>query len=236
MRRAAALLFVFLCLLPVAALGQADDAGLLQARQLYNQKKFSAAAAILSKLDQGGKLKPADLVLLGICDTELGLLDEASTALEKAAMREPQSPALQGARANLAFARKQWGEAYRLFSAANARDPGTPQYKDGMVASLVNQGVALFGQGKAAEARKSFLAALEIDPGSTPARRNLGILDLQGGDPAGAATELEKVLAASPDGGVLPLRRARGKLASEYDVAGTPAVPFLAMLNASYQF
>jgi tetratricopeptide (TPR) repeat protein len=199
MRRAGALLFVLLCFLPAASFAQADDAGLLQARQLYSQKKFSAAADILTKLDKAGKLKPADLVILGICDTELGLLDEASTALEKSAMQEPRSPALQGARANLAFARKQWGEAYKLFSAANAQDPGASQYKDGMVASLVNQGVAQFGQGKAADARTSFLAALDIDPGSTPARRNLAILMLQGGDSAGAATELEKVIAASPD-------------------------------------
>jgi hypothetical protein len=81
MRRAWLLLLAALLFLPASIGAEAVDAGLLQARQLYAQRKFSEAAAILVKLDQGGRLKPADLVLLGLCDIELARLDEARAAL-----------------------------------------------------------------------------------------------------------------------------------------------------------
>jgi Flp pilus assembly protein TadD len=192
-------LFVLLILtFPTLLSAQSSAAGLLQARQLFDQKKFAEAAVLLERADQAGQAKPSDLVLLGMSYTELAHYDKARSALDKAAILQPQSAALMAARANLAFIQKRFADARELFKAAHELDPASPSALAGMVASLVNSGGELYAQGKTEEARKNFLQALVYDPGSVPAMRNLAILELQAGAPDKAAVQLEKAVAQSP--------------------------------------
>jgi tetratricopeptide (TPR) repeat protein len=199
MRRVAVLLLVLITFSPALLPAQASTADLLQARQLYEQKKYAEAAAILERADTAGRAMPADLLLLGMCDTALGLYDKAGRALDKAALLEPNSIPLMEARANIAFMKKRYSDAYKLFSAAHDRDPSSATALAGMVASEVNAGVELFSKGEAEKARAAFHHALELDPRSVTALRNIGVLELQLGFPAKAAGALEKALALAPE-------------------------------------
>ena len=201
------LIALFLLLLPLfAAAGQSlsEDPG--RARLLFEQKKYSDAAAILEKAQLRGNPAPADLVLLGMCYIELQELDKAGAVLDRAAMMEPGSVSLLDARGSLAFARKQFLEALNLFRKAHQVDPGDRNAVEGMVASLANYGVEQYGQGKVEDARGSFAEAIRLDPKSVPALRNMAILDLETGDVAAAGASLERGLSISPrDVGLLKL-------------------------------
>jgi tetratricopeptide (TPR) repeat protein len=194
--RAAAVLMLFLPLSTLAAQTPAGESP--QARALFDQKKYAEAVVILQREQRAGNPSPADLVLLGMCYTELGELEKAGTALDTAALLAPRSVALLDARANLSFARKRYEEALGLFREAHGIDPSDKNAVMGMVASLANSGVELFGQGKTEEARRHFQEALMLDPRSVPGLRNMGILELEKGDPGTAAEYLERGLALSP--------------------------------------
>jgi Flp pilus assembly protein TadD len=186
-------LLLLMILLPLAAAGAQSptlEAG--RARLLFDQKKYAEAAVILEKVESTGKQTPADLILLGMCYTELQALDKAGAVLDMAALMEPRSVPLLNARGNLAFARKRFGDALAYFREAHRLDPGDRNALTGMVASLANAGVEMFGQGRTEDARKSFLEALELDPQSVPALRNMGIIELEKGDPE--SVELLKLL------------------------------------------
>ena len=196
-KAAAAVLLFLLPLSLLAAQSPSGDAA--QARLLYDQHKYAEAAAILERIQRGGASPPADLILLGICYTELKELEKAEAVLDAAALMTPGSVPLLDARANLAFARRHFDDALSLFREAHKLDPQDTNAVKGMVASLANGGVELFGQGRAEEARKFFQEALALDPGSVPALRNMGILELEKGDPGVAAGYFEQALAASPN-------------------------------------
>ncbi len=190
----------FLFLLPLSILAAQSLAGdAAQARVLFDQHKYAEAALVLERIQRSGEAPPADLILLGICYTELKELEKAAAVLDAAALMTPSSVPLLDARANLAFARKRYEDALSLFREAHRLDPQETNAVKGMVASLANAGIELFGQGRAEEARRYFQEALKLDPGSVPALRNMGILELEKGDPGAAAGYLEQALAASPN-------------------------------------
>jgi len=196
------LLLLPLCAAPAQSLS--EDAG--RARLLFEQKQYADAAAILERIQHGGTAAPADLILLGMCYTELKELDKAAAVLDMAALMEPRSVSLMNAQGNLAFARKRYSAALDLFRRAHQADPQDRNAVQGLVASLANYGVEVFGQGKPDEARKLFLEAIQLDPRSVPAFRNIAVLELETGSPAAAAKYLEDALALSPkDVGLLKL-------------------------------
>jgi len=197
LRRATVVLALLLPLAGVSAQSPSLEAG--RARLLFDQKKYAEAAAVLEGVERAGKQSPADLILLGMCYTELLALDKAGAVLDMAALMEPRSVPLMNARGNLAFARKRFGDALTFFREAHRLDPGDRNAVSGMVASLANVGVEMFGQGRTEEARKSFQEALELDPQSVPALRNMGIIELEKGDPAVSAQYLEQALAVTPE-------------------------------------
>jgi tetratricopeptide (TPR) repeat protein len=187
-------------LLPLAAAAaQSQTADSARARALFEQKKYAEAAAILEKTRVREDPAPADLVLLGMCYTELGELDKAATALDTAALMTPHSVLLLDARGNLAFARKKFADALESFREAHTLDPQDHNAVAGMVASLSNEGVELFGQGKVEEAEKALAEAIQLDPRSLPPLRDMGILQLNKGNLAASADYLEKALALSPN-------------------------------------
>jgi tetratricopeptide (TPR) repeat protein len=190
---------LFVLLIPLsAATAQALTEESRQAHILFDQKKFSDAAALLEKVTARGDPSPSDLILLGMCYTELNQLEKAATALDTAALMTPHGALLLDARGNLAFARKRFAEALDAFREAHSVDPEDRNAVAGMVASLCNYGVELFGQGKASDAENAFANALQLDPRSVPALRDMGILELQKGDLAASAGWLEKGLVVSP--------------------------------------
>ncbi len=177
---------------------QVSPFGAQAARTLFDQGKYSESAAVLENADRNGPIAPADLVLLGMCYTELAQYDKAAAALDRAAKLEPSSSPLATARGNLAFMQKRYGDAAELFRTALALDAKNRNALSGLTASLTNRGVELTAQGKTEDARASFLQALKADPASAAALRNIAVLDLQTGGTKEAKGYLEKALAASP--------------------------------------
>src|SRR5262249_20318894 len=60
-------------------------------------------------------------------------------------------------------------------------------------------GAVLAAQGRYADAVTRYRQALEVDPTRTAVRFNLAVALQKSGDPAGAASELERVVAERPD-------------------------------------
>ena len=194
------LLVLAILLIPNALLAAQPTAGdSLQARQLFHDKKFADAAAVLERIEDAGRAAPADLILLGLCYTELKELDKAGSVLDLASAVAPPSAALLDARANLAFARKRFADAVELFRQARRLDSSDADAKAGLVSSLSNLGVELVGQGKVDEARALFREALALDPESPPALRDVALLEIDAGDFPAAAGHLERALAAAPN-------------------------------------
>lgn len=198
MRRGVGLLAILL-LAPVLASAQDAQGDSSKARLLFQQKNFTGAAAILERIQRSGHPTGADFILLGLCYTELHELDKAEGVLALAAAVSPPSAALLDARGNLAFARKRYADAVDLFREARRLDPRDADARAGLVASLSNRGVELVGQGTVDEARKLFLEAVGLDPGSIPALRNLALVEMGSRDLAAAGGHLEQALQLSPN-------------------------------------
>jgi tetratricopeptide (TPR) repeat protein len=223
MKALVALVILSLPLCPLAGQSLEEDPG--RARILFSDRKYADAAAILERIQRRGDPAPADLILLGMCYTELGDLDRASSTLNAAAMISPRSVALLNARGNLAFARKRFPEAVEIFREAHGMDPNDRNAVTGLVASLANAGVELYGKGKVPEARARFEEAIQLDSRSVPALRNLALLELDGGSVSRAAGLLEQALAVSPsDIGLLKLlflvRNKQGDAAAMLPILG----------------
>lgn len=152
-------------LIPVfSAAGQSlsEDPG--RARLLFDQKKYGEAAVILERIQRAGRSAPADLILLGMCYTEMNELDKAASVLDQAAMVAPRSAALLNAQGNLAFVRKDYLGALGFFGEANQIDPQDPGARAGLVASLHNAAVLELGRNDAASAARHLRQALDIAP------------------------------------------------------------------------
>jgi tetratricopeptide (TPR) repeat protein len=70
----------------------------------------------------------------------------------------------------------------------------------GSAASLYNEAVILWNQGKYPEAKAKFEASAKADPNNAETQYRLGMANVNLGDMAGAATAFEACLKAAPDG------------------------------------
>lgn len=166
--------------------------------KLFNEGMFEQAAAVLEEALDQGKALPFDLALLGLSYLRLGRLPEAENMLERARSLDPFLAIVHLGLGNLRFEQQRFQEAYEAFNRAAEIEPHSQEAKNGMVASLINQGAEQFSAGGEKVAEEYFQQALAIDPYSVPALRNLGILELERGHPAGAASYLEKARSLAP--------------------------------------
>jgi tetratricopeptide (TPR) repeat protein len=198
--RLRSIIALFALIIPLAAAtAQSPAQDSARARVFFDQKRYAEAAAILERTRARENPVPADLILLGMCYTELGELDKAATALDTAALMTPHSVLLLDARGKLAFVQKKFADALESFREAHNLDPGDRNAVAGMAASLSNQGVELFGDGKVEAAERALAEAVQLDPRSLPALRDMGILQLNKGNLAASADYLERALAVSPN-------------------------------------
>jgi tetratricopeptide (TPR) repeat protein len=166
--------------------------------KLYNQGMFEEAARVLEAVMDQDRADPFDQALLGLCYLRLDRLEEAERLLEQARRRDPKLSIVHLGLAQLAFQRRRFEEAYRAFSKAEELDPQSRDAREGRSASLINRGAELYGEGQEAAAEEKFRRALDLDPSSVPALRNLALLELERGNTEGAATHLEKARSLAP--------------------------------------
>ncbi len=168
------------------------------ALKLYNQEMFQEAAGVLEALLAEARAAPFDQALLGLCYLRMGRMEEAEAALVQAHRRDPALSIVHQGLGQLAFQQHRFEEAYQAFSRAEELDPKSRDAREGRVASLINQGAELYGEGGAKAAEEKFHSALELDPESVPALRNLAIVELERGNTEGAAARLEKARSLAP--------------------------------------
>jgi Flp pilus assembly protein TadD len=191
---------------------------------LFNQGKYSEAAAALESVLVMGRAGAVDMAVLGLCYVNLGRLEDARRILDKAGSLFPSNSLVFIALGTLDFTRKEYDSAVDHFSRAYRLEPGSVQAKNGMVASLVNRGAILFQSGKVADARKAFQDALALDPRADQALRNMGIVELKDGNAKRAVELFDRALSASPSDpqllqlliSALEAQKDRGRLIGAY--------------------
>ncbi len=166
--------------------------------KLYNEGMFEESARLLEQALAEAKAEPFDQALLGLCYLRLDRLEEAEAILEQVRRRDPDLSIVNLGLGQLRFEQRRFEEAYRAFSRAAELDPGSRDAKEGMAASLINQGAKHFSEGEEQSAEQKFLDALELNPDSVPALKNLGILELERGNPDRAAVYLERARPLAP--------------------------------------
>jgi tetratricopeptide (TPR) repeat protein len=166
--------------------------------KLYNQGMFEEAARVLEAVVDEARADPFDQALLGLCYLRLDKLEEAKTALEQAHRRDPTLGIVHLGLGQLAFEQRRFEEAYQAFSRAEELDPQSRDAREGRVASLINRGAEHYAEGETEAAEGTFRHALELDPNSVPALRNLAILELERENAEQAAVHLEKARTLAP--------------------------------------
>ena len=166
--------------------------------KLYNQGMFQEAASVLEAVIDEARADPFDQALLGLCYLRLDRSEEAEQLLEQAHRRDPALSIVHQGLGQLAFQQRRFEEAYQAFSRAEELDPQSRDAREGRVASLINRGAELYGEGGAKAAEEHFRRALELDPETVPALRNLALLELERGNTEAAAARLEKARSLAP--------------------------------------
>jgi len=188
-------LLFLLFLIPIPAFSQSERSFAIK---LYNEGMFEEAVRVLEEAMAKDKAGSFDQALLGLSYLRLGKVQEAEAILEQARRRDPYLSIVHLGLGQLRFEQRRFEEAYQAFSRAAELDPGSQDAKEGRVASLINRGAEHFSEGEEQSAEKKFREALDLDPDSVPALRNLGILELERGNPDRAAAHLEKARSLAP--------------------------------------
>jgi len=192
-RSCLAIVLLFLVLTP--AFSQSERSFAIK---LYNDGMFEEAARVLEEALAEAKAGPFDLALLGLSYLRLDRAEEAEAILEQARRRDPSLSIVHLGLGQLRFEQRRFDEAYQAFSRASELEPGSRDAREGMAASLINRGAEHFSEGEEQAAEQKFREALELDPYSVPALRNLGILELERGNHDRAAVHLERARSLAP--------------------------------------
>lgn len=156
----------------------------------YKKGDFAGAAAQFASLDQQ---KPGDLrisTLLGNCQVQLGLANQAAALLEPLEKEHGDDPDLEWALGTALMRAGQSVEALRRIQKAAERGQNAEAYQ---VAANLSLGLTFFDQ-----ARRDAEAVLRLNPNSAKAHIVLGMADDYSGDEGRAVEEYEKALQIDP--------------------------------------
>jgi serine/threonine-protein kinase len=162
-------------------------------RESRAEKDREALEALAGK-PEVADLPPATLVLLGNTLARQGARDRAIQVLQDAQRRHPGDLWINHDLARLLQTAKppRWAEAIGYYRVALALRPHSPGIH-------VNLGIALLGQGNAAEAKALFAQAVDLQPDYAEAHNNLGVALRALKEHAEAETALRKALELKPD-------------------------------------
>ncbi len=181
------------------ASAQQGAGSLAEARFLFSAGRYREAVEPFTRAVAAGQAAPADRGLLAICYVRLGRQEEAAAVLSEARRLSPQDPIVLFASGVLAFAGQRFQEAYADFQAALRGNPALRDARDGMAAAAVNLGVQRYRERDIDGARRFFRDALEADPASFEALKNLAVLELEAGNPDEAAGYAQAALKERPE-------------------------------------
>jgi lipopolysaccharide assembly protein B len=149
------------------------------------------------------------LLCLGLDYRRGGFVDRAVETFTEVMKLDPSNEAALINLEKLQEDQHQWQEAYvtrqRLRQIAGPPDQPKSQL---ILAFLENElGLQALKDGRFSDATKRFEAAIDLDPGVTPAYLHLGDTQLQQGDLSAAVATWERAIAVSPDRAYLSLDR-----------------------------
>ncbi len=145
-------------------------------RKLFSEAKYDKAIKLLQIARSRGETTGRDLALIGIAYYKLKKPKEARKTLEEAKKQYPQEPLIYIGLAYLAFEKKEYSEALRLFQKAQTLKPNLREAKNGLVATYINMGVEAYAKGNPQKAENLFKRALDVKPDSVEALTNIGII------------------------------------------------------------
>ena len=189
------LLLLLLGAAPIFSLDQSDSAFGIS---LYNQGRLREAKEVLERVVDQGRAGTLEMVVLGMTYTKLGEHEQAEEILLRAKEREPFNSLVHIGLGMLEFKMQEFDSAYQYFNLAYRIEPASKQAKDGMVASLVNRAIVLYGEGKPEQAEELLLEAGRIDPKAVAVPQNLSLIERERGNLEKAAAHLEEALRLEP--------------------------------------
>lgn len=160
------------------------------------------------------------LLCLGLDYKRGGFVDRALETFKEVLKLDPDNQQALLNLEKLYEDQHNWDEAYATRQrVANLSPPDQQGRHRQILAFLENElGQKALKQGEAAEARRRFDAAIELDPRTFPAYLNLGDLLLSQNKPGEAVAVWEKLVAVAPERAYLTFDR----LASTYPRLGVP--------------
>jgi tetratricopeptide (TPR) repeat protein len=158
------------------------------------------------------------MVVLGMTYTKLGEHGRAEEILLRAKKREPFNSLVYIGLGMLEFKLREFDSAYQYFNLAYCIKPSSKQARDGMVASLVNRAIDIYGEGNPEQAEELLLEAGRIDPEAVAVLQNLSLIEKERGNLDKAAAHLEEALRLEPRnsgllGMLIRVRKDQGRIA-----------------------
>jgi len=149
------------------------------------------------------------LLCLGLDFKRGGFVDRALEAFNEVLRLDPKSQYALLYLQKLHEEQHQWDEAYRIRQQlVELSGPDTQPRNQAILAFLENaRGVESLKAGRLDEAARRFNSAIDLDPSTAPAYLNLGDVQLQQGDRAGAIATWERLLEVSPERAYLAFDR-----------------------------
>lgn len=173
------------------------------------------------------RLEHANVLLcLGLDYKQGGFVDRALEAFTEVLRLEPGNAYALANLEKLYEEQHQWAEAYgtRQKLAAAAPDAEKPRHQRVLAFLEDALGQDARKRGDHAAAAGRFDAAIDLDPGNTPAYLNLGDTRFDRGDAAGAIAAWESLVSAAPDRAYLAFRRLETAYASAGEAGRFPAL------------
>ncbi len=167
-------------------------------RYLTNELRLAAGAGDYRRFaviaERLLERRPSDYTMLGNLASvyrQLGELDKASAAIDRAIAVNPESSVLHCARAEIAFTLDDYAAAHAALDVAEALDPASPRVHE-------IRGRTLFLEGRRAEAIEAVARAVELDQESMEIRLLLAGMQQMAGRAPEAIRTLQSVLERDP--------------------------------------
>ena len=192
---------------------------------LYREKgQVGRAINVHQALLQRPRLSPLEhahvLLCLGLDFRRGGFVDRALEAFKEVLRLDPGNQYALVNLQKLYEEQHQWQEAYNTRRQLAARDQGAGAPRHTMILAFLENALGSDARiaGNRADGRRRFEAAVDLDPQTVPAYLNLGDLELEDGDVAGAAAAWERSIEVAPERAYLAFDR----LKAAYARLGTP--------------
>ncbi|WP_319476170.1 tetratricopeptide repeat protein [Marispirochaeta aestuarii] len=156
MKKNLLLLILFLVLI--------DTLTALSGIELYNQGRLYEAKEALEHAVQSHRAGVAEMAVLGMTYTRLGMYSKAEQILDEALARAPEDPRVLNALAMLEFSSGNYSAAFDWLDRTGKGGTNFPRSTQPLVETLINRAVHLYQEGNFDQAAGALEEARKLDP------------------------------------------------------------------------